>query len=316
MLIVRRRKTCSESTDAMSAEVRIAYYGAWSAGRSCDSMEPENIPAGVLTHVNVAFEFITADHEITDEVGAIVGRVSRLKNIYPGLRVNVAIGGWVFNDPPTQTRFSDMASTVPNRRKFIESLIRYMQKYALDGVDLDWEYPVADDRGGTPLDSSNLVLLASEIREAFGSYDPGWQLTLTLPASYWYLKGFDIKRLEEHVDWFNVMTYDIHGVWDQGNIWTGPYLKGHTNITEIEDGLDLLWRNHISPDKVVMGYGFYGRGFTMTDVSCSTPPSCTFDGPGFAGDCTNEPGILSYNGKSSVTPLYFFTDVSMLRGSV
>ncbi|OAF98482.1 uncharacterized protein CC84DRAFT_1075110, partial [Paraphaeosphaeria sporulosa] len=307
------RKTCSESTDAMSAEVRTAYYGAWSAGRSCDSMEPENIPAGVLTHVNVAFEFITADHEITDEVGAIVGRVSRLKNIYPGLRVNVAIGGWVFNDPPTQTRFSDMASTVPNRRKFIESLIRYIQKYALDGVDLDWEYPVADDRGGTPLDSSNLVLLASEIREAFDTYDPGWQLTLTLPASYWYLKGFDIKRLEEHVDWFNVMTYDIHGLWDQGNIWTGPYLKGHTNITEIEDGLDLLWRNHISPDKVVMGYGFYGRGFTMTDVSCSTPPSCTFDGPGFAGDCTNEPGILSYNGKSSITPLYFFTDVSMLR---
>jgi GH18 family chitinase len=29
-----------------------------------------------------------------------------------------------------------MASTVPNRQKFIKSLIRYMQKYSLDGVDL------------------------------------------------------------------------------------------------------------------------------------------------------------------------------------
>lgn len=182
--MVGSRKTCSESTDAMSAEVSIAYYGAWSAGRSFDSIEPENIPAGVLTHINVAFEFITADHEITDEISTVVGRVSRTKNIYSGLRANVAIGGWVFNDPPTQTHFSDMASRVPNRRKFIESLIRYMQKYAPDGVDLDWEYPVADDRGGTPLDSSNLVLLTSEIREAFNSYDPGWQLTFTLPASY------------------------------------------------------------------------------------------------------------------------------------
>ena len=120
----------------MSADVRIAYYGAWSAERSCDAMQPETIPAGVLTHINVAFEFITADHEITDEVGHISGRVARLKNIYPGLRVNIAIGGWVFNDPPTQTRFSDMVSTVPNRQKFIKSLIGYMQKYALDGVDL------------------------------------------------------------------------------------------------------------------------------------------------------------------------------------
>lgn len=46
-----------------------------------------------------------------------------------------------------------------------------------------------------------------------------------------------------------------------------------------------------------MGFGFYGRGFTMTDTQCHTPPSCTFSGPGFPGDCTNEPGILSYSGK-------------------
>jgi GH18 family chitinase len=162
---------------------------------------------------------------------------------------------------------------------------------------LDWEYPVASDRGGVPADYSNLVLLVSDIREAFDSYDPGWQITLTLPASYWYLKNFDIKRLEKHIDWFNMMTYDIHGVWDQHNIWTGPFLKGHTNITEIEDGLDLLWRSGIDSGKVVMGYGLYGRGFTMQDPSCSKPPDCEFSGPAFAGDCTNEPGILSYNGE-------------------
>jgi hypothetical protein len=174
----------------------------------------------------------------------------------------------------------------------------------------DWEYPVASDRGGVPADYSNLVLLVSDIREAFDSYDPGWQLTLTLPASYWYLQNFDIKRLEKYVDWFNMMTYDIHGVWDQHNIWTGPYLKGHTNITEIEDGLDLMWRNGINSDKVVMGYGFYGRGFTMKSPSCSTPPNCEFSGPAFGGDCTNEPGILSYNGESPQhnTTFVSFTD--------
>jgi hypothetical protein len=31
------------------------------------------------------------------------------------LRVNIALGGWGFNDPPTQTQFSHMASNVENR---------------------------------------------------------------------------------------------------------------------------------------------------------------------------------------------------------
>lgn len=120
----------------MDSEVRIGYYGTWGAGRSCDSMQPENIAAGVLTHINVAFEYVSGNFEITDDSGPIVARVSRLKKKYPGLRVNIAIGGWVFNDPPTQYRFSEMASTRPNRDKFVASLIIYIQKYALNGVDI------------------------------------------------------------------------------------------------------------------------------------------------------------------------------------
>jgi chitinase len=44
-----------------------------------------------------------------------------------------------------------------------------------------------------------------------------------------------------------------------------------------------------------MGFGLYGRSFTIEDTSCSTPPNCRFSGPGFAGDCTGRAGILSYS---------------------
>jgi GH18 family chitinase len=126
--------------------------------------------------------------------------------------------------------------------------------------------------------------------------NPGWELTITLPSSYWYLQGFDVSDLEKYVNWFNVMTYDIHGIWDQYNQWTGPYLKGHTNLTEIDQGLQLLWRNGVPSDKIVMGFGFYGRSFTMTDPNCYEP-GCTFSGAGIAGDCSGTPGILTYAGK-------------------
>jgi len=167
---------------------------------------------------------------------------------------------------------------------------------------IDWEYPVANDRGGKEEDYSNYVQLLADIRQRFSRTDPGWQVTLTLPSSYWYLRGFDLNGMQKYVDWFNVMTYDIHGLWDQKNLWTGPYLLGHTNLTEIELGLDLLWKNGIKPDKVVMGFGFYGRSFTMADPSCSVP-GCTFSSAGIAGDCTGEPGILSYSGEWFSKPM-------------
>jgi chitinase len=36
-----------------------------------------------------------------------------------------------------------MASTAANRKQFITNLIKFMDTYGFDGVDLDWEYPTA-----------------------------------------------------------------------------------------------------------------------------------------------------------------------------
>jgi chitinase len=52
------------------------------------------------------------------------------------------------------------------------------------------------------------------------------------------------------------MSYDIHGVWDATNQFTGPYVLPHTNLTEIDEGLDLLWRNNINPLQVTLGLGW------------------------------------------------------------
>ena len=84
-----------------------------------------------------------------------------------------------------------------------------MNTYSFDGVDLDWEYPAADDRGGVGSDTANYVLLVQEMKSAFGS---NYGLSMTLPTSYWYLQHFDLKGIQAHVDWFNLMAYDLHGM--------------------------------------------------------------------------------------------------------
>lgn len=71
-------------------------------------------------------------------------------------------------------------------------------------------------------------------------------------------------------------------------------IRPHTNLTEIKDGLSLLWRAGVDPAKVVLGLGWYGRSFTLADPGCSTPNGiCEFTQGGNPGECTASAGTLS-----------------------
>lgn len=104
-------------------------------------------------------------------------RVTGLKAINPSLKVFISIGGW---DAGGKI-FSDMVSSASHRRSFIDSAIAFMHSYSFDGIDIDWEYPVADDRGGVEADFSNFVTFMEELKSACGTR---YGVTLTLPSSY------------------------------------------------------------------------------------------------------------------------------------
>ena len=89
------------------------------------------------------------------------------------------------------------------------------------------------------------------------------------------------------------MTYDLHGTWDSTDKYIGSFMYAHTNLTEIDQTMSLLWRNNIDPDQVVMGLGFYGRSFTMQDPGCGTA-GCPFSSGGTPGACTDSAGTLSF----------------------
>ncbi|KAL8658049.1 MAG: hypothetical protein Q9226_001309 [Calogaya cf. arnoldii] len=289
-----------------SNERTIGYYEGWSHTRSCDTMSPEEIPIGSYTHLNFAFAFINPSTYAVapmdqDQVG-LYKRVTKLKSLNPGMQVWIAVGGWSMNTPLTNKQdpdqathdtFSNLAGSTAAQAKFFSSLISFMQNYGFDGVDIDWEYPVASERSGKKADYANAVTFLENLRKALGSSGHNYGLSITLPSSYWYLQHFDIVKMAKTIDWFNMMSYDLHGTWDSTNKWIGPIVQAHTNLTEIDLALSLLWRNDIDPGQVVLGLGFYGRSFTLSDPGCSKP-GCAFSGGGNAGECTNNVGTLSY----------------------
>lgn len=87
-------------------------------------------------------------------------------------------------------------------------------------------------------------------------------------------------------------AYDLHGTWDSTDP-IGSIVQAHTNLTEIKDSVELLWRVNVPPEKVVLGLGFYGRSFQLSDTSCGSP-GCAFSGAAEAGTCTKSAGTLAY----------------------
>ncbi|OAQ61835.1 class V chitinase [Pochonia chlamydosporia 170] len=90
------------------------------------------------------------------------------------------------------------------------------------------------------------------------------------------------------------MSYDLYGKWDPSTDYGkehGAFLNAHTNLTEIRDMLDLLWRNDINPQMVTLGFAFYGRSATAASPGCVNP-GCQFVSAGLSGLCSNEAGVL------------------------
>ncbi len=96
-----------------------------------------------------------------------------------------------------------MVSNSANRLKFITSVVKFLGDNKFQGIDLDWEYPGTDERGGREEDTANLVLLVKELRASLGTQ---FGLSLTLAPDYWYLRYFDAKAMEQYVDFFGFMV--------------------------------------------------------------------------------------------------------------
>ncbi|QPH06424.1 hypothetical protein C2857_004887 [Epichloe festucae Fl1] len=88
---------------------------------------------------------------------------------------------------------------------------------------------VAQERSGSPGDFANYVLFLKNLRGYLGSKG----LSITLSASYWYLQHFNINTMEQHVDWFNVMSHNLHGTWNSTIPYLGAHANAHTNLTGI-----------------------------------------------------------------------------------
>ncbi len=99
--------------------------------------------------------------------------------------------------------------------------------------------------------------------------------------------------MEQYVDWFGFMAYDLHGSWDAEVKTIGALVRAQTDLRDITNNTLPLWFDKLDPAKVNLGLAYYGRGFTLADNSCNYM-GCSFSGPSKPAPCTNFEGVMSH----------------------
>lgn len=84
-----------------------------------------------------------------------------------------------------------------------------MSTYGFNDVDIDCEYPASPDYSGRGIGYDNIVYFIKKLWMRMSQHKKG--VLMPIPASYWYLQHFDITSLESTVDWFSLMSCDMHG---------------------------------------------------------------------------------------------------------
>ena len=203
----------------------------------------------------------------------LIAQLVDLKDKYPALKVLISVGGAEWS-----TYFSDVALTASSRELFSSSVVNFIVKHKLDGIDIDWEFPGWKGPGNVfrPEDKQNYTYLLYELRKQLnemGKLNGRWPespylLSIASGSSQWYLDFVEMNKIIPVLDFINIMTYDFKGGW---SLTTGHHANLHPSVSDhgtrqsASSTVQLFRSVGVPQDKMILGAAFYGRYWMGVD---------------------------------------------------
>eukprot|EP01084_Bolivina_argentea_P229089 386733_1 len=253
--------------------INVIWYGFAYFCPNSSMVQPYWVTQMNLCQGKQPFDVINIEPKDPQFYQQMVGFKSQNKD----LKVLISIGGWNF----PSNFWSQMASDKGSRTKFINSCKSFMSQYNFDGIDIDWEFPnspartdqvkitcqkfdVTKDEGGSPADGKNFVSLVSEMRAAFGDK----LITVASQADMLKANDEDIKGIFDHIDMFNLMSYDytVSDITDSKitapnePLYPPPPSSGVWNDS-VASTINGYLAAGIPPAKMSVGVAYYGHAW-------------------------------------------------------
>ena len=190
-------------------------------------------------------------------------QLRRFKELNPEVNLGFALGGWTLSD-----EFSTAYATQEGRDKFVSETVRIFETYDFfNVVDFDWEYPGGGGEAGNAVsasDGANFELVLRDLRTALDDLSArtgrDFEVSIATAGGEEKLAKLNLEGIDPYVDFYNVMTYDFHGGWE--NV-TGHQaaMTGDANNYDVTGAVDVFENAGIKLSKVVMGAPAYTRAW-------------------------------------------------------
>jgi chitinase len=313
------------TTPPSSSEVKLGYFTDWGVYQR--NYQVENMvtsgSAGKINTINYAFGNVTdgqcaigdayADYQKTytadqsvdgtadtwdQPVAGSINQLRELKKKYPNLKILWSFGGWTWS--------GGFAQAAQNPAAFAQSCYNLVKdpRWAdvFDGIDIDWEYPNACGLSCDTSGSAALANVLSALRAKFGSQALVTAAVTADASSGGKIAAADYASASQYVNWFNVMAYDFFGGFSpQGPTAPHSPLTSYTGIPtqgfDSADAVAAFEKQGVPADKLLLGIGFYGRGWTGVTQDA---PGGTATGP---APGTYEAGIEDYKVLNTSCPV-------------
>lgn len=232
---------------------------------------------------------------ISDNFKAYLSRVLSLRN--NNVRIVVSINGATSGNVKN---FSDICSSSINMDNFIKNLIKLVNEYHFDGIDIDWEFPGVGTGRDTAVDRNNMTTFVNKLRKALDEdcdeKSSKYLLTAAIPSTSWGSERYDFRGMNASLDYVNMMSYDLNNEQKASHLCPlySSTLDGGYKFSA-DYGVKRFTELGLSKEKIVIGAAAYGKLYKVaTNLLNPLGTSATLTSTNVTGSFST--GTIYYNG--------------------
>lgn len=213
--------------------------------------------AKMLSILNLSFGKIETGNIICD-LDDYQECLLKIRRESPDLKLVLSVGGWGAGG------FSETMATDAGRKQFAWSARNLVERYHLDGIDIDWEYPCIGISGikASGEDKENFTLMLKDLRSSLDQIeDRHCLVNIAGGGGNYFLRCTDMYNASRYLDYVQIMTYDLRGGF---TIATGHHTNLYDNQKDLLDvstdrAVKAYLKAGVPREKLVIGAAFYSR---------------------------------------------------------